>query len=149
LFALWLLPATSSAYPWMIKYGYTGCATCHGDPSGAGVLTPYGRAQDVLVMTTRYGRPATDQPGPAADFAFGLAKLPEWPLATATYRGALLVTSLTSPGGPSSPPQTATLARYLNMLLDARAQVRVGAFVAALSLGYGNSTLAYPAAITR
>lgn len=46
----------ASAYAWMIKHGYGGCATCHADPSGGELLTRYGRAQSDLVLRMRYGR---------------------------------------------------------------------------------------------
>jgi hypothetical protein len=42
------------AYPWMARHEYFGCATCHSDPSGGGLLTRYGRAQDELLLTMRY-----------------------------------------------------------------------------------------------
>ena len=48
----WLLPATATATPWMIQHGYTSCSQCHVDPSGAGPMTDYGRAQaEVLVRS--------------------------------------------------------------------------------------------------
>ncbi|MFO0694089.1 MAG: hypothetical protein U0230_11075 [Polyangiales bacterium] len=45
----------ASAYTWMIRHGYTSCATCHVDPSGGGLLTQYGRAQGALIMSQRWG----------------------------------------------------------------------------------------------
>ena len=50
-----LLPRSAQAYPWMIRHDYTGCATCHVDPSGGGVLTAYGSAQGDMLLRTRYG----------------------------------------------------------------------------------------------
>lgn len=139
LFVLTLVAASrAEAYPWMIRHNYTGCASCHGDPSGGGVLTPYGRAQDVLLVTSPYGK-KEEEAGPEADFAYGLVRLPEWLMATVTYRGALL-SAHAFPSGQSD-------FRYLNMLLDGRAQIKVGAFAAAASLGYGSSSLAQPAAL--
>jgi hypothetical protein len=41
---LFLLPSFSWAYPEMIRHGYANCAACHFNPSGGGVLTPYGRS---------------------------------------------------------------------------------------------------------
>lgn len=45
----------ASAYPWMIRHGYGGCAGCHADPSGGELLTKYGRAQGDLILRMRYG----------------------------------------------------------------------------------------------
>jgi hypothetical protein len=44
------------AYSWMIRHGYSGCTTCHTDPSGGELLTPYGRAQGDLLLRMRYGK---------------------------------------------------------------------------------------------
>jgi hypothetical protein len=60
------------AYPWMIRHDYSGCATCHVDPSGAGVLTEYGRAQSAILLSSRYGAPADEDPGQTPDFLFGI-----------------------------------------------------------------------------
>ena len=58
--ALMTAASSASAYPWMIRHGYTGCTPCHTDPSGgAGALTEYGRAQSDLLLRMRYGE-ATD-----------------------------------------------------------------------------------------
>jgi hypothetical protein len=51
---LWL-PRDAHAYSWMIRHGYSGCTTCHADPSGGELLTPYGRAQGDLLLRMRYG----------------------------------------------------------------------------------------------
>src|ERR671910_1173384 len=50
----WAEPA--QAYTWMIRHGYAGCVTCHADPSGGELLTPYGRVQGDLVLRMRYGK---------------------------------------------------------------------------------------------
>lgn len=52
----WTRPA--SAYAWMIRHGYSGCTTCHADPSGGELLTKYGRVQGDLVLRMRYGKDA-------------------------------------------------------------------------------------------
>lgn len=46
----------ASAYPWMIRHDYSGCTTCHADPSGGELLTEYGRAQGDLLLRMRYGQ---------------------------------------------------------------------------------------------
>jgi hypothetical protein len=147
LWMLFLAPVPAAAYPWMIRHSYTGCATCHGDPSGGGVLTAYGRQQDVLLATQPYQQ-KQQEPGPVADFGFGMVPLPYWLLSTVTYRGAILNTQATVPG-PAGASVSVSDTRLLTMLLDARAQVNVGIFRAGASLGYGNSALAFPAAVTR
>jgi hypothetical protein len=60
----------------MIRHGYSGCMPCHTDPSGAGPLTSYGRAQGELLMQTRYGAP-TEEASSLAGFAWGLVPLPD------------------------------------------------------------------------
>jgi len=53
--AVGLFSTAASAYPTMIRNGYTQCATCHADPSGGTLLTPYGRAQSELLLSSRWG----------------------------------------------------------------------------------------------
>src|SRR5579864_9795566 len=75
----WMMMAsTASAYPWMIRHGYTGCAPCHTDPSGgAGALTDYGRAQSDLLLRMRYGKTSeTGEADRTASFLGGVT-LPE------------------------------------------------------------------------
>lgn len=71
-----LLPRPAAAFPWMIHHGYTQCAQCHIDPSGAGVLTDYGRAQGEILLRTQYGEP-NPAPETFASFLFGAVDLPE------------------------------------------------------------------------
>jgi hypothetical protein len=78
LLAGWLIPATASAYPWMIRHEYSACATCHTDPSGGGLLTRYGRAQAALLLSSRLGLPRDEEePGAYKDFLFGAFTLPD------------------------------------------------------------------------
>ena len=80
----------------MIHHGYTGCATCHADPSGGSLLTAYGRAQSEILLRSHYGSgPATEEePGKLGDFAFGVIPLPESVLLGGDYRGAWLDTQV-------------------------------------------------------
>ena len=64
----------ASAYPWMIRHQYQGCVPCHADPSGAGLLTDYGRAMGENVLRTRYGSKAPDEMPVYARFAFGVQR---------------------------------------------------------------------------
>ncbi len=111
----------------MIRHEYGGCATCHTDPSGAGVLKPYGRAQSAILLSTRYGAAnAEAEPGPVADFLFGAIHLPEWLLMEGWVRNGYISTSS---GGTTD-------SRLLQMLADLAAEVEVGAFRASAELGY-------------
>jgi hypothetical protein len=143
-----LLPAAAEAYPWMIRHDYTGCAVCHVDPSGAGLLTDYGRAQSVLLMQMNYGSPFTGDEAPSySKFAFGLVPLPDWLLAQVTFRGAEFWLSDTTPGTAGSPSTTISQQMFIMMLLDARAELKLGIFRAGGSLGWGTTPFTLPAAI--
>src|SRR5262249_26267225 len=76
-------PAT--AYPWMIRHQYQGCVPCHADPSGAGLLTEYGRAMGENVLRTRYGSKAPDEMPVYARFAFGVP-MPDWLILGGSFR---------------------------------------------------------------
>jgi hypothetical protein len=61
----------------MVKHGYTSCAQCHSDPSGAGVLTAYGRAQGEILLRTPYGTRSDEwEPGFASKPFFGVIPVP-------------------------------------------------------------------------
>ena len=121
-----LTPSKAHAYAWMIRRDYTGCATCHADPSGGGLLTAYGRAQSDLLLRMRYGQPASEEADASSGFAWGLVTPPEWLNVGAAFRGAGLVTKLAG-GKPT--------ADFLLMQADARAEVRFGDFRANASIG--------------
>src|SRR3954467_10336601 len=71
------LPGRADAYPFMIRHSYTGCAPCHIDPSGEGLLTEYGRAQSALLLSARFGKSKDEEPGKFKDFLFGVPT-PSW-----------------------------------------------------------------------
>ncbi len=50
-----LLTSPAQAYTWMIKHHYSGCPTCHADPSGGETLTTYGRDLADEFLRMRYG----------------------------------------------------------------------------------------------
>jgi hypothetical protein len=142
------LPGSATAYPWMIRHEYTGCGVCHVDPSGAGLLTDYGRAQSALLLEMQYGNPPKGDEAPkSADFLFGVLPLPDWLLAQISYRGAGFWVRSSTPGPPGSPSTTVTDTRYLQMLLDGRAALKIGPFRASGSLGWSNSATTLPAAV--
>lgn len=147
--ALALVPASARAYPWMIRHGYTACASCHDDPSGGSLLTQYGRAQAELLLATRYGgKPAATAEGeegaeeeeasPQSLFAFGAVPLPDWLNLALAFRGGGMAVS--SAGTTSTFP--------LQMVTDVRAGLNLGMFRAGAALGYA-ARRALPASLTR
>lgn len=116
---------SAHAYAWMIRHGYTTCATCHSDPSGAGLLTEYGRAQSDLLLRTHYGA-SSDETSPAAGFAWGLIRPPEWLLLGGQLRGLELLTKVDG---------AKTDRRFIFMQADLQAEARAGGFRANASLG--------------
>jgi hypothetical protein len=136
-----LLPGAASAYPWMIRHGYSGCGVCHIDPSGGGLLTDYGRAQSDLLMATRWSGEKTEEASPTADFGFGLFKLPEWLFLGFSYRGGELVARSTTSDSSGQQQSTATDRRWVHMVADLRAGLRIGRFRASGTIGW----LPYPA----
>lgn len=96
LAALFVLTSRSaSAYPWMIRHEYGGCAVCHADPSGGGLLTGYGRAQSDALLSQRWGRGSTGEVSKGSAFlwnAFG--DLPESVLLGAHLRTLFGTTKL-------------------------------------------------------
>ncbi len=126
LFFAFARTPVAHAYPWMIRHGYTGCAPCHTDPSGAGALTPYGRAQGEVLLATRYGTPS-DEASRAADFLFGVAPVPEELRLGGDFREAYLIAK--ADGAPA-------LRRFLTMRADLYADMKLGRFRAAGSIGY-------------
>ena len=136
-----LLPGAASAYPWMIRHGYSGCGVCHIDPSGGGLLTDYGRAQSDLLMATRWSGEKTEEASPAADFGFGLFKLPEWLFLGFSYRGGELIARSTTNNSSGAQQNTVTDRRWVHMVADLRAGLRIGRFRASGTIGW----LPYPA----
>jgi hypothetical protein len=127
--ALLLAPAKADAYPWMIRHEYTSCAVCHADPSGAGLLTPYGRAQSEVLLRTRYGAvPEDEDPGKVGGFLFGAVALPEGVMAQADMRALALYVK---PPAPAPAVQ-----RFVLMQADLAAGIAVGRARAAATVGY-------------
>jgi hypothetical protein len=82
--AVTLMPRRAEAYAWMISHGYAGCATCHLDPSGAGLLNEFGREEAADTLRSHYG----SDPAPVEPF-FGLWKNPDWLLTGGSFRDGL------------------------------------------------------------
>lgn len=117
---LLLTPSRAAAFPFFITHGYTNCAQCHLDPSGAGALTAYGRAQAQILLATQY-RPMEEEPGKSADFLYGVLPLPV-PL---TLQADVRSLVIPEPGN----------FRFVLMQADLRVGVQAGPFIAYGSLG--------------
>jgi hypothetical protein len=111
----------------MIRHGYSTCSTCHADPSGAGLLTAYGRGLAETELRTRWGKQRDEdaEPGRIANFMLGAFKTPDRLLLQVDGRGLALV-----------PTAQASKTRFSVMQADAAAQLRLGRFRANGSLGY-------------
>jgi hypothetical protein len=122
-----LFAGDASAYPWMIRHGYTGCQPCHTDPAGgAGALTEYGRAQSDLLLRMRFGNTA-EEADSTSGFLWGEIKPPEQLRIGGDFREAFLTVQ----------DQSAPLdQRLITMRADLYADIKVGRFRATGSLGY-------------
>jgi hypothetical protein len=130
LCAVFFTSRSAQAYPWMIRHDYTGCATCHVDPSGGGVLTEYGAAQGDILLRTRYGASAADPDvTPAAGFLWGAVKPPAWFLPSGSFRTLALVDKIGNAGFAS---------QLILMQADLRAAIVTGGFRAYASAGVVN-----------
>lgn len=125
LSALLLASRPAFAFPWMIREGYTTCNTCHADPSGAGILTQYGRGMEEVLIRMPYKK--DQDPGKTGNFLFGAVTLPDQLLLQTDLRN--LVLGVFPPGG------TAQGYDYI-MQLDQSAQLKVGRFRVNGSIGY-------------
>src|SRR5580692_8439714 len=97
LFLLYWAPP-ASAYAWMIRHEYSGCNTCHADPSGGSLLTAYGRALGEAELPTQWSAPP---PEVGAKFLFGAIPLPDSLLLGGDVRSAFI--QLAPPGGAETP----------------------------------------------
>jgi len=124
----WLPPRRAHAYAWMIRHEYAGCAQCHADPSGGGLLTLYGRAQGEILLRSHYSKGAeTEEPGAVGGFLFGAVPLPESVLVGGDYRGMYLYNTLA--GSPAT-------SQLVQMQADVEGQVTFGRVRLNGSLGY-------------
>jgi hypothetical protein len=128
--SLFVWSGRADAYAWMIRHDYTGCAQCHADPSGGGLLTLYGRAQSELLLRSQYTKRGEDEdPGTIGNFLFGVP-LPESLLLGGDYRGMYMSNHVS--GAP-------TLNQFIQMQADLEGQVTVGRFRVNGSLGYDHT----------
>jgi hypothetical protein len=110
----------------MVKHDYQSCAVCHVDPSGAGQLTPYGRAQSDVLLRWKTEKPVekeSQEPSPTTRFLWFL-DLPEFLNLSGNFRSGLYIPI----GGAIRP---------LFMAADLYGTVKVSRFVAHVSTGLG------------
>jgi hypothetical protein len=139
LAAITLLAKPASAYPWMIRHEYTGCAMCHIDPSGGGVLTEYGRAQSDLFLATQYSSKPKEEASTLSRFAFGIPT-PEWLGLGGSYRGMGMFQHV---GGAAAQPAP----RFVQMQADLRAAIHASIVRIGGAIGYDHEG-AQPADLT-
>lgn len=125
LLILLLVPRSAGAYAWMIKYGFSECASCHTDPAGGETLTGMGRAQAERLLSAGGQDDAT--PSEAAQFLFGVVKEPDGVRLGGSFRHLVLYSAAVE-GVPSS-------FRQFPMQLDVYGSARVGRAVFGASLG--------------
>ncbi len=139
--ALWLLAlmvcgasGSAHAYPFMIRHGYTQCATCHTDPSGGTLLNEYGRAQSELLLSSIYGGgdqlSDSEETEPTAGRFLGFAALPSWFRLGGWVREGYIWNAVDG---------RIVDRRLLQMRADVGADLRIGAFRAAAELGYSSA----------
>lgn len=87
-----LLGSSASAFPWMVKHDYQSCAVCHVDPSGAGQLTQYGRAQSDVLLRWTPTKPSAEAQEPSSTTRFlWFIDLPEFLNLSGNFRGGALI----------------------------------------------------------
>ena len=128
--AAFVAPRSAQAYPWMIRHEYTGCQTCHVDPSGGGVLTAYGAVQGDVLLRTRYGASNPDDENASAGFLWGAVKPPAWFLPSGAIRTMAMANKIGDSGFGSD---------FIVMQADLRAAVVTGGFRAYASVGFVSS----------
>lgn len=138
---LLLTERAANAYPWMIRHEYTGCSQCHVDPSGAGLMTLYGRAQSEVLLRTRYSGGGGDVDPELGGLFFGAIPLPEKGIRAQIDGRALLLH--VAPPDPAPP-----IDRLILMQADAQVGLETDAVRASVSVGYTHEG-ALAASVTR
>ncbi|MEO8902951.1 MAG: hypothetical protein ABI488_12900 [Polyangiaceae bacterium] len=118
---------SAHAYPWMIRHDYTGCATCHVDPSGGGVLTEYGSAQGDILLRTHYRPDNSGDVNSSAGFLLGAVKPPAWFLPSGSLRTLAYGSKIGN---------AALATDFVVMQADLRAAIVKGGFRAYASVGF-------------
>jgi hypothetical protein len=128
IFAALTLSNTAEAFPWMVRHNYASCAVCHVDPSGAGQLTPYGRAQSDVLLRWRPKPPpkGTEVELSSTSNFLWFLEMPEWLNLSGNIRGGALI-----------PTASGSKLRPLYMATDVYATVNFSKFVAHATVGPG------------
>ena len=121
-----LCASNADAYTWMIRHGYAGCTPCHTDPSGAGPLTPYGRAQGELLLQSRYGE-TSEEASPLAGLAWGTMQTSDALRLGADFREAWFTEH------PDGAPSNQSL---ITMQADLFGDIKIGRFRAEGTIGF-------------
>ena len=125
---------TAQAYPFMIREGYTQCATCHTDPSGGTLLNEYGRAQSELLLSSSYGGggdPSDDSASePTAGRFLGFIQLPSWLRLGGWVREGYIWNAVDG---------RFVDRRFLQMRADFGADIKLGSFRAGGEVGYASA----------
>ena len=123
--------STARAYPFMIRHGYTQCATCHTDPSGGTLLNEYGRAQSELLLSSSYGSASdTSDSEPTAGRFLGFIPLPSWLRLGGWVREGYIWNAVDG---------RIVDRRLLQMRADVGADIKIDSFRAAVELGYASA----------
>jgi hypothetical protein len=113
------------AYAWMIRHDYSSCNTCHLDPSGAGLLTEYGRDQSDQLLRMRYGAPDSASSS-TSGFLWGFVKEPHWLTLGGQFRPMFMELKV-----GSAPFASQTIL----MQADVQGEIDIGHFRANASVG--------------
>jgi len=140
LAAVGLFSTAASAYPTMIRHGYTQCAACHTDPSGGTLLTEYGRAQSQLLLSSRWGAAKEAEPAATSKFLFGLLTTPDSVTLGGWVREGYIWNTVDGKLVDN---------RALQMRTSAAAEVRLGPVRGVVELGYASAQTAQLATVTR
>jgi hypothetical protein len=138
--AAWFFSAAANAYPTMVRHGYTQCASCHTDPSGGTLLTPYGRAQSELLLSSRWSAGTQTEPAATSKFLFGILTAPDAVALGGWVREGYIWNAVDG---------KLVDRRALQMRASLAGAVRLGAIRAEGELGYASARTAELAEITR
>jgi hypothetical protein len=106
------------------------------DPSGAGLLTAYGRESGDDELTMKYRPAAAGDEARRSGPLWGRLDTPDWLLVGAGFRLAFLDTKVSgAPAGPPGSPSSSWSGRPILMQADLRAGVRAGGFRASGTIG--------------
>ncbi len=138
----------AEAFPWMIRHDYKVCNACHADPSGAGLLTAYGRGMEETLVRGYFGKHTGEEdPGKVGNFMFGAVDLPEWLLLQADGRSLIYANATQKFGG--DPFTTGSNPSFYLMQANVDAQATFGRFRVNGDLGLGAPGGALASSVTR